>query len=836
MEDDVGERSILKDVVTFASFFKAATGASEPYPYQSRLAEASDWPELLEVATGAGKTEAVVISWLWRRHVGRAEPRRLVYALPMRGLVEQTHFRVNAFVERLTLALGDAFERPNVEKLLGGEVGEEWMEQPERAAILIGTQDLLLSRALNRGYAMSRFRWPMAFGLLNDDALWIIDEVQLQGVGVTTSAQLQTFREGLGTHGPTATIFVSATIDRSWLKCADYHINERLQRRDSAIALDDEDRAHPHLDRILRASKTAYREAAYLVPDVVAAVFRHHRPGTRTLVVVNQVARARDIAVALRKAKSAIPIRLLHSRFRPEDRTACVEAAFGSGAPAEAIVVATQVVEAGIDTSATTLISDIAPWASIVQRLGRCNRRGDDDDARFYWLDSGEEPSKAASLPYLPSDVANARLRLLALEGCSVAPSDLPANVHIPRERGATLRRVDLLDLFDTTPDLNGNDVDVSRFIRLDDAFNVFALWRSNPTDDRPGHRSELCPVPHSEMQKLIKRLFEEKRSSQAMVEAPTRVRSKRRVWVNALERSLRIGEIVRLDAAVGAYDAEHGFDLTVTTPVTPINVPLRFQPSDQTMDDDSLVPIGRAMTLIEHSDDAARFARELVETLPHVSHILRDCVVTAARWHDAGKAHDVFQATLRASLRRSGISDAGGPWAKSVRLGGRHARPHFRHEVVSALAWLAASTGDPDTDLIAYLVAAHHGKARVTLQTFPGEQIEPRCILGVQQGDVVRNAALGDGFSAPEFCVDLSLFDVGGLIQVGGTVERSWIDRVLTLRDRDDLGPFRLAYLETLVIVADWRASALRADPAVVGQPEVADARDNDVDEDVVS
>ena len=55
---------------------------------------------------------------------------------------------------------------------MGGEDSGEWDIHPEREAILIGTQDMLLSRALNRGYGMSRYRWPMHFGLLNNDALW----------------------------------------------------------------------------------------------------------------------------------------------------------------------------------------------------------------------------------------------------------------------------------------------------------------------------------------------------------------------------------------------------------------------------------------------------------------------------------------------------------------------------------------------------------------------------------------------------------------------------------------------------------------------------------------
>ena len=68
--------------------FKKATG-NEPYPYQTRLADDPSLPELIDVPTGAGKTAAVVLAWLWRRRfasegVKKRTPRRLVYCLPMR--------------------------------------------------------------------------------------------------------------------------------------------------------------------------------------------------------------------------------------------------------------------------------------------------------------------------------------------------------------------------------------------------------------------------------------------------------------------------------------------------------------------------------------------------------------------------------------------------------------------------------------------------------------------------------------------------------------------------------------------------------------------------------
>src|SRR3989440_12906314 len=54
--------------------------------------------------------------------------------------------------------------------------------------------DALCAAAINRGYGMSRYRWPMHFGLLNNDCLWIMDETQLMGPGLSTACQLEAFR------------------------------------------------------------------------------------------------------------------------------------------------------------------------------------------------------------------------------------------------------------------------------------------------------------------------------------------------------------------------------------------------------------------------------------------------------------------------------------------------------------------------------------------------------------------------------------------------------------------------------------------------------------------
>src|SRR5258707_12095780 len=110
----------------------------------------------------------------------------------MRVRVEQSEREAKNWLGNLKLGI-------RVDVLMGGVETEKWYLHPERPAVLIGTQDMLLSRALNRGYAASRFHWPIDFGLLNNDCLLVFDEPQLMGSGVSTSAQLAGLRAALRT-------------------------------------------------------------------------------------------------------------------------------------------------------------------------------------------------------------------------------------------------------------------------------------------------------------------------------------------------------------------------------------------------------------------------------------------------------------------------------------------------------------------------------------------------------------------------------------------------------------------------------------------------------------
>jgi CRISPR-associated endonuclease/helicase Cas3 len=424
----------------------------------------------------------------------------------MRTLVEQTASAAEAVRE----ALGLAAEELPVHKLMGGEESrDDWRARPEQPQILVGTIDMLLSRALNRGYGESRFAWPVSFGLLNSDCRWIFDEIQLMGPGRTTSAQLDGLRAKLGTSLPCETIWASATVDREALLTID------RPELGAVLQLPAADRTGPLGARLTAAKRVERLDVAglagtQLARTIAEALLERHAPGSRTIAVLNTVRRAQDVHQALERAQQrrSLPARLvlLHSRFRPPERAEHLAAALGDDhPPGGTIVVATQVIEAGVDVSSALLATETAAWSAIVQRLGRCNRSGEHEETTALWLDYGQ-PTEQRAAPYQPEDAAAARDALHGLLGASASPDALARlTVAERRDEPAVLRRRDLLDLFDTAPDLSGLDVDVAPFVRERDERTVTVFFRplggGAPAHDapRPG-RDELVDVPVGEV------------------------------------------------------------------------------------------------------------------------------------------------------------------------------------------------------------------------------------------------------------------------------------------------------------------------------------------------
>ncbi len=836
--------------MNFDHFFKAATGYI-PFPYQRRLASQNGSEgarpcesSLIHVPTGLGKTAGAILGWLWNylfQRTGGAPnwPRRLVYCLPMRVLVEQTEKNVIDWLGRLkagaTLSPANwgqiineltwlVDHSPVV--LIGGEElnknKRDWDIYPEKPAILVGTQDMLLSRVLNRGYGMSRYRWPMHFGLLNNDCLWIMDEVQLMGAGLATGAQLEAFRRQLSqlnaNAGCTRTFWMSATLQRDWLKTVDFDPSSL-----PPIALDGSDYADLEVGKVWNARKPLERanapanDQSGLAKEIVG---RHRSVGSRTLVVVNTVKRARGLFKAIdaemKRTPSSQPrpdLILIHSRFRPDDRRAQVDRLCANPSEQGMIVVSTQVVEAGIDVSAVSLFTELAPWASLVQRFGRCNRKGaENQNAGVFWIDLPAD----LSAPYEADALVEARQRLSSSLQ-DVGPASLP-NVSLPHKRGSVLRRKDLVELFDTTQDMAGNDIDVEPYVREAEECDVQVFWRDWPAEREPGDDmpaaacNELCSVSVSEFRDFVKK-------EKGKDKLTYRWEPLDRKWTNVDPSRIFAGQLYLVHVSTGGYRVDTGWDAESANPVNALVAP---QATPDANDADGLSQTSW-QSIAEHTEKVSGELGTIILAMPHmVPACDAQALRLAARWHDRGKAHPVFQKAIRSQSSTGQARPA--PWNTVSDIAKapsgwwqRYERNHFRHELASALSVLmTADQQTPQTilDLVAFLVAAHHGKVRLSIRSLPGEAVPPRAAgqperrfaRGIWEEDLLPETDLGGHIKAPEVTLSLEPMELGLCAMPPFAGSPGWLERMIDLREK--LGPFRLAYLEAILRAADARAS----------------------------
>jgi CRISPR-associated endonuclease/helicase Cas3 len=606
---------------------------------------------------------------------------------------------------------------------------------------------------------------------------------------------------------------MSATLDPDWLRTVDF---DPAGLKVLSVALENGDREQMRM--ILEARKrlgVAGARMGEADPLAKAITTAHKEADGRTLVVVNTVARARELHSAVQRqlAAEGVPVDpiLIHSRFRPPDRSRQVERLLEKPGERGMIAISTQVVEAGVDVSARTLFTELAPWSSLVQRFGRCNRRGlDDEKAQVFLIDlpDDEKGREKVRHPYELSDLA--RSQGLLRNYNDVSPNSLEAiPFDEPFQHKWVIRRKDFSELFDTTPDLAGNDIDIDRYVRDIEESDVQLFWREwpveqpPPADERRPRRDELCSVPIGDFRRLVK--DSERRG------LTYRWDYLDRKWVGVTQDRICPGQIYVLHAQAGSYSQNEGWNIDVGERVAPI--PIEDSERDPESNDDDRLSEGSWQSISEHTD---RVFGELETILKTLSLPESRVLELAARWHDRGKAHRVFQGAVRSAtqgqprpaawLNRADIGKAPDGWWD------KYERKHFRHELASALAALMGLNGDvaqESLDLVAYLVAAHHGKVRLSIRSLPGEKTpsgERRFARGVWDGDGLPAVDLGGGVIAPDVTLSLEPMELGLCEEAPFKGQPSWAERVLALRDK--LGSIHLAHLEAILRAADMRAS----------------------------
>ncbi|MBI1878236.1 MAG: CRISPR-associated helicase Cas3' [Chloroflexi bacterium] len=137
-------------------------------------------------------------------------------------------------------------------------------------------------------------------------------------------------------------------------------------------------------------------------PLTAEAIIAHHPPQGRSIAICNTVQRAQDLFETLNFIKPAeVEVKLLHSRFYQEhrqDKEAWLRHEFGKDAHmvSSAILIATQVIEVGLDITCDVLHTELAPANAILQRAGRCARyQGEKGIVYLYQLplNKNDEPN-----------------------------------------------------------------------------------------------------------------------------------------------------------------------------------------------------------------------------------------------------------------------------------------------------------------------------------------------------------------------------------------------------------------------------------------------------------
>jgi CRISPR-associated endonuclease/helicase Cas3 len=176
--------------LSFEVAFEALTGWP-PFKWQRRLYDrfvGGEVPDALDLPTGLGKTSVMEI-WLLARAENPSLPRRLVYVVDRRAVVDQAtelaeqirrSLAGNAVLGPVVKALGLGEKELPVSTLRGQFAdNRRWLESPAAPAVIVGTIDMIGSRLLFEGYGVSRRMRPVHAALLGADVLLALDEAHL---------------------------------------------------------------------------------------------------------------------------------------------------------------------------------------------------------------------------------------------------------------------------------------------------------------------------------------------------------------------------------------------------------------------------------------------------------------------------------------------------------------------------------------------------------------------------------------------------------------------------------------------------------------------------------
>ncbi|MBM4091647.1 MAG: type I-U CRISPR-associated helicase/endonuclease Cas3 [Planctomycetes bacterium] len=408
--------------IDFSATFKLLTGRAH-FPWQAelfRLFRTGEFPPSCNLPTGIGKTSVIPIWLIALAARPDVVPRRLVYVVNRRTVVDQATREAESLRERLAdtptvkqqlQALCAApTDTPLAISTLRGQFADnaEWRSDPARPAIIVGTVDMIGSRLLFNGYGIGFKTKPLHAGFLGQDVLLVHDEAHLepafQELLIAIQQEQQRFRE----FRRFRVMELSAT-SRGNEK--PFELTQE-ERNPPDIVPDPPEKPTHVVWRRVKAKKHIQlhvKADGTKLGDQVAALAldKFKDSNCAVLVFLRKVDDVERVVDRLRKANQRVQqltgtLRGLErdstcdprhergcpvfARFLPSPKPDADEAERWRVEPKSGTVylVCTSAGEVGVNISADHLVCDLSTFDSMAQRFGRVNRFGDRTDTEIH--------------------------------------------------------------------------------------------------------------------------------------------------------------------------------------------------------------------------------------------------------------------------------------------------------------------------------------------------------------------------------------------------------------------------------------------------------------------
>jgi CRISPR-associated endonuclease/helicase Cas3 len=812
----------------FGKTFSELTGFS-PFPWQGALYDRfihNDIPASCNLPTGLGKTSVIAI-WLIALANGAKLPRRLVYVVNRRTVVDQTTDEVEKYKRAKAAGIPDF-----AVSTLRGQFADnrEWSADPSRPAVICGTVDMIGSRLLFSGYGVGWKSKPLHAGFLGQDALLVHDESHLEPA---FQKLIESIRDEQAREPKTP-----------WPKFRVMELTATSRGDGEAFGLTDDDKANAIVQQRVNAKKAIHlhqqKDKAKLAEQLADLALTFKDSGKAILVFARTVEDVLKIRDKLAAAK--LPVETLTGTMRGLERDALVEnktfARFLPKPPEDATpgtvyLACTSAGEVGVNISADHLVCDLSTFESMAQRFGRVNRFGKRPDSEIHVFHP-----KDGDFEDKPYDQARKKtLALLRDLNGDASPEALGKLDPAARQEAFTppptiLPATDILfdawALTTITDKLPGRPPVEPYLHGIADwqLPETYVAWREEVgeitgdllKDYKPQDLLAEYPLrPHELLKEPSYRAF---KHFEAMAKRLADLAVP--VWLMDDDGKVEVltlteladknnkdrinGMTVLLPPFAGGLNASGMLDGSVPAPesgsldVADTAERVRVWSDDEdydtktdgmhrvlsiafpTEDEDAeertwewfKVPnegepsASKPVAWHVHVGDVVTQAKAIIANLP-LSDELKKAVITAAEFHDHGKRRKLFQQIL-GNTRWPTVT-----LAKSGKTGGR-VTERYRHEFGSLvdverqnLLKSVELLDDDGKELVLHLIAAHHGRAR------------------------------------PHFPAD-EAFDPDGHTALCERIAREVPRRFARLQRK--YGRWGLAYLESLLRAADWAAS----------------------------